>query len=656
MGINQKPTKPTSLRSAYTNLLIDKISRITGNGTLPKRKLPTARLAVFCVLVAVTLGAISFGEGMYDSKFHYDPAIHYRIQLNTDSITSEDLTKAMPVLNKRLELFAGAGNFKIEDAESGLELYLPKAAFHSQNITSTVDMLLTSPGKLFLVNINPEDASEFRSAPLESADIEDLKISQGSIDGINPTDYGIAESEYRYLKFKLSDSAREKMNYDLSASWDDNFFISQDMGSDPTLSYLFKLNSSKDEGYYRVLLASGSDNFLNTAINNWQGTTMPDGIEVVEDFEQNAHWQKPSDITHPGELQKTRSEISGEDAIVVAFRTTGSDYAPGEIFDIETEYKARYDAIGQPYAFGIYTRFGRTYMVFKTSSARMGQPVYNMLRACDDMDICAGPACATIGLANSSAVVVPGTDDTLSLRVRTSYDTDMTKVSNLKSFASTYDEKNFLLSAGQGYILSGSVAGTPEDSSIVFDTLCNSKATKISKNNAWVLDLMASIINSETTMRPMEYVGDSSDIDGIKPGVPDYDTNRYSSAIKKIKEAKNVKAVSTDGQYMEIVLDIKADDKMPEKFDKQVREIMKEIDFGNTSLVCVSIYPSIPSESAKTGVEIRKNLYTCYNSVYSLWDSRYSVETFASGDYEEYAYQIRSLMDQLRYDEFADRY
>lgn len=655
MSINHKSFKPASLKSACTTC-IEKIQKnLSSDGSLgsgpPVRKF----WILFAILLAATT-VLGIGSSIYNAQFRYDPAIHYQVELTTDNMTPENLNKAKPVLDKRLTTFAGAGNYKIDYTDSDMTLTVPKSAFHGQNITSTVEMLLTGPAKLYLVNVNPENPSEFNKIKLKDSDIEELSIAHGRIKGINPIDYDIEDSEYDYLKITIKSSVIDNADYELSGDWEDNYYLAQDLGNDISSSYNFKLYDAKENGSYKLMIASGSSNLLNTAIQNWTGSHIPAGINVVENYEQNAHWERVSEIPDAGKLQKSHAALTGEDLITVAFRTTASDYAPGEVYDIESEYKARFDAIGQPYAFGTYERFGRTYMVFKTSASRMGKPIYKMLQACDNIDICAGPACATIGISNASASVTKSPDGSSKFRVRTSYDTDVQKITNLKEFASTYGEKEYLLSLGQGYIMSGSTKNLPQDSSIEFETLYNTKSTKMTSGNSWILDLLDTIINSETTMRPMEFVGDSSNIDNIAPGIADFDTNLYADKIKKIHDAGNVKAISTDGQYMEIVLDIKSGKDMPEKFAKQVRSIMKTLAFDKTSLKCVSIYPEIPGKNEKTGVEIYKNIYTCHDSLYSLWGNKYSVDVYASGDYEEYSYEIRSLIDEYRYEELSDRY
>lgn len=604
----------------------------------------------FAVPVGIIIAVLVFLLANSLMKYKYNPDTDYMFELGADNFTVAEYEEAEPILKARLDLFAGKNNYSLEKDGTMLKLCLPKEVFHGEDAQGTLKSFVTRPAEPYVCNSNPDSPSERNSFKLRSSEIEEISIEHGTVSGVNPKDFRIESDEYDYIRIKLSDKAMKRIDEEFPDSWDMNLSILQDISGQFQPIYGVTLFADQQAGYFDVVLNTGSRNLLETTVYNWTNAKMPQAFTI---FDHNCEWEDPEHISNAG-LKQTSESSFGDDAIILSFKTASRDCSSGEILDIGNVLKLKFDAIGEPYAFGTNTSSGYTYFMIKTSPEKLGWPVFRAICTYYDYTVTASYATKYLTTKNSDAEVTDEADGTHKLIITCTNEYYTDGLARLKEIADSETDGAVKLVLDNGYMLNGHIISK---NTLEFDRLCDKANSKITDDNVWLLDLVSSTINCDTDTEMIEFQRGSIAGREDELGLSDFDAERYENAIAEIEEKFDDCTVYINGTYMSVTLNGEYGKNMPKEFVKQVDSILKILDFKNCDLSWMTIRPCKPTNGKSTEVDIYKHLYTCSEPLDKYaGNGRFYVDTYTDGAYSEYADELVQTIDKYRNKYLSETY
>ena len=306
------------------------------SGKKPKKK------GVFYVSILVAVLAVVLCFYVFAAK-KGQKAYHIVLSVS-DSFGANDYATAKTILKKRLDLFSDGKEYTMTETDGRIDLSLPADAFLAKGIEYTLRGYITRPMRLYLVD--QDDYSIF--AEVNPEDIEEVEIRSGSIPGVQASEYGIQDENYRYLEIQLTEDFLEKNSQLFHAGR--NLVFAQDIEAFPLGFYYYYTFKSENAGVYDVLNNDYEDRIFNLLIYNMTSPKYAESFYFTIDPNSYVSWETKKSQNW-GKMQRVPNDLHGK--TVTFIWNLYDDDTEGTIQDITSAMKARLDAMEIPYAFGI---------------------------------------------------------------------------------------------------------------------------------------------------------------------------------------------------------------------------------------------------------------------------------------------------------------
>lgn len=326
-------------------------------------------LSLFIPIVLVASTIIGLVLGNITSFKSKDDFYHITVS-NTQDMTDKDYD----ILEERVKIFSDGNKYSIDVSDNKLDLYLPASAFAENDIEYVLNAYLIRPINLYAFDSeskNPKD-----NIFIDRDDINEVKVLDGPIEGIDAAKYEIGTEDYKYFSVTLNDEFISKNKSKLN-EYGKNFAFAQDI--DNTNGFYHYYTFPQDDGKtFYILNNDLSNNFVNLLEYNLTHESLSVSLtDYVIDINSKATWQNTEDAKVVGNNQCNFDDFS-EGTITLSYRAYSS-FSEGENLDTEKAFKQRFDVLGNKYAFGSYSDENNTFYIVKTTIDNLNLPIINVI-------------------------------------------------------------------------------------------------------------------------------------------------------------------------------------------------------------------------------------------------------------------------------------
>ena len=354
---------------------------------LRKRRLIRLGILAAAVILLAVIGITHFVRNFshYHMKMKDTASTHFEWD------SEEDAAKMVPILRRKLDIFAGRNNYELTGSGKEITVTIPLDLFNDANPDSIVNYYLSYPYSTFAIcSVNEKgdvagtydlDAVEFipeNEVSFNPSDIEDISISEDPIPiGQDST------ARIRHLEMVLSEKAAEDASRLLSGKGtlltievDDSMYCYAYSAGDGRTLYALDLNAVDSEQFEAMThcTLSGQEgqaltvedleggDFYGLLADNFSGDHDAFIRPTSRHTEMIVDWERKSAGSESGEFQCAPEEVKGKSALV-AYEIEYSP-TPGDRGKNIAALKTRLDALETAYAFGI-NRFDDNVVVVK---------------------------------------------------------------------------------------------------------------------------------------------------------------------------------------------------------------------------------------------------------------------------------------------------
>lgn len=293
-----------------------------------------------------------------------------------DDMSVQDFNSAIDILKGRLDVFAGEGNYRLDVDEDSVMLSLPNDRFGDQGAENDLTFYLAWPVQLYLGN--EESMTRYKTVPISRSDIASATIQQGSIDGVNPEDFGLGKN-YQYVRLELTDEFASENAKAIEALGKSPYYLYQDI-EEPGFQWWYAYPTD-EKNVMDILVDEQQENCLETLVYDYTSEPLAGAFDYSIALPEDAlQWETPGEGRATGENQVAVGEIDATAPVTVSYSMYAKDsQSEGDLLDMDTNLRNRLDALGQPYAVGTYDeqlkRNGRdvtnSYLVVRMSPERV---------------------------------------------------------------------------------------------------------------------------------------------------------------------------------------------------------------------------------------------------------------------------------------------
>lgn len=464
-----------------------------------------------------------------------DYASMYHIILTVgDKVTVREFNEALPILTERLDLFTGGEPYEMKVGDDFIDLYLPKDAFGEVEIEQALKCYITRITDLYIFDKASGAYLTMKKAALGRDDLESVTLMDGTIDGVDATEYGIETPTYQYIVVTLTDQCAQRYRQEIT-EWGEKLAFGQDIDSTPTNYYYHYTFPAGDGKTFYILNNDLGGHFAELVVYNFTHAPLPLSFGITIDLNSNVKWQRLEEALVAGENQREASEVIG-DTVTFLIRNYTKDLTTGELLDLETEMKARLDILEQPYAYGEVENPEYFIFAVKTGLEHMGEPIINLFDNYNTINLRTNFVEAVVNCESLSWEKDGDGTYRVALKVG-SYDID--DLAKLSGWMAEQDGGTLFLTNSIGIpLLSADINQQIEDGTVTFRHLCFDNigdGANITDENIWIFRLMDQAWNKSQSKISLSVVDTQMNLDGM---VMSPDESKYG--ISYSQEAKNI--------------------------------------------------------------------------------------------------------------------
>ncbi|MGN0373517.1 MAG: serine/threonine protein kinase, partial [Enterocloster sp.] len=524
-----------------------------------------------------------------------------------DNISVKGFNDAVETLKERLDIFSGDKEFGLEVVEDKVDLYLPKSELGNYDLPYMLRCYLTRATDLYAfknedVGYNPE------KFVLNREDMEEVMILEGTLDGVNAEEYGIASETYPYIKIILTDACAEKHKEEIE-SWGDSFCFAQDMSVDSY--YYFNTFAEGDGKTFYILNKDLEGPCLDLTYYNLTHEPLEKSFRFWIDLSYRGSWDDVETAEEVGENQCNMEAITGK-TVTACYTSFTDKLSAGELLDTEKALKERLDALGVPYAFGWEEQEGKTIAAVKTGVERMGQPIIATLGNWYGVTLRAG--LIEEKLYNSDApkfIYEKNADDTYRIRLEVDSSSARTSIKEFFNQMEASGGGELFLNVNDRPFLSASVDAAVSENSIVFDQVYLPEISQITDETLWVVKYVETMVTGTKLPRNMScFQGDYFMISDNPLDMNDLEFGVSYEALEKEWEnalyvdQEEAATVTIDGSTVRVTYDLEVNEEIPEAVLRLGKETYEKIDFENSAFRELAVYFIKENDEQKERVRV----------------------------------------------------
>lgn len=320
------------------------------------------------LVVAITVSTVF---GIVSKKSVKSDKESYHITITKpDNITDNDIN----ILKDRIKIFSDDQKYSMDISGEKIDLYLPISAFAENDIEYVLNAYLIRPVNLYAFDSESKNSQD--NLFISRDDINEIKVLDGPIEGIDAAKYGIGTDDYKYFRVTLKDDFVSKNKSKLN-EFGKNFAFAQDMNNFDQFYHYYTFPQEDGKTFY-ILNNDLSNNFVNLLEYNLTHESLSVSLnDYVIDINSKVSWQNTENINVVGNNQCNFDDFS-EGTITLSYRTY-SKLSEGKNLDAEKAFKKRFDVLENKYAFGSYSDKENTFYVVKTTIDKLNLPLINAI-------------------------------------------------------------------------------------------------------------------------------------------------------------------------------------------------------------------------------------------------------------------------------------
>ncbi|MDE7312111.1 MAG: serine/threonine protein kinase [Eubacterium sp.] len=323
----------------------------------------------------------SIADDMENPRSFYDENTMYYITMQADErMSAKEFSEGAEIIKGRLDQLAGQEAYAMQVHDDKIEFAMPKTCFGDISVEKALKCYISRSIELFAFSSTSADMERFR---ISRGDIESVELLNGSIKGVNASQYGYDGETYPYLQIILSDQCAREHRSQIE-EWGDSFVFAQDMGRHGQNFYYYTF--PKGDGKTFFVINDDGERYNQMVAYNLSREPLSDPFSFVITVNDVA-WENVNSIDTSGKNQCNADELKEDTVSVVYTAYSADEWTDGQWMDVKKILKERLDALDQPYAFGIQAQDAweaaenSVNVVIRTGTEHMGEPVMYWLAA-----------------------------------------------------------------------------------------------------------------------------------------------------------------------------------------------------------------------------------------------------------------------------------
>lgn len=304
-----------------------------------------------------------------------DETVHITLNVS-DNLKVKDYELTKELLQGRLDTFTEVKGFRLYESGGKFDFFLPRSLLGEEAAIDILRCYLSRPVRLYMEDL--ENRAKYMEVPREA--IKDVAVREGTIPGVDASEYGIADSPYRYISLTLNDQFAEK-NKQEYLSWKNPVFA-QDMVECPDLYYYHPTFSAGDGKTFYLLIDDKTAHHTLTDVLAFNLThpSYPEGFTFVIDVNNQVQWEE----VQPGKGSKGKLQCNANDfetGTVTFVLASFAQPSEGETIDLLNALRERMDALGNPYAIGLKKDDPDFCVAVKTLPDHINREIIELIRS-----------------------------------------------------------------------------------------------------------------------------------------------------------------------------------------------------------------------------------------------------------------------------------
>ena len=541
------------------------------------------------------------------------PPMHITLYVPND-MTVREFNTAQSILKERLDILTGGQEYQWKAMEDQIDLMIPASAFAELQPESVLRCYLSRPAEIYLIDLS--DKTKYTAVKRD--DIEKVTLLNGTIAGFNPAEYGIGTPTYQYIEIVLKDSfiaAHPEIK-----NWEKPVFA-QDVETHSDLWFYFCTIPTADQKTFYMVNNDLGGYFSELVVYNMTHEPLPKAFTFIVDLSTSTDWQDPADTAQPGKNQ-CAMEKARPDSVIFTLRA--GQFTAGQKMDAESVLKARLDAFGSPYAFGVVQESDKNLRFVVMMPARQASlSIIDLLRQSYSFSLQAGLVKMSLSF---STLQVSGDPDNSGFTLTCA--SDASKAETLKELGAFAVEKDVpvYLTLDNFPLFTVQREELARDGAMRVTGFCDLENNRvvsrpIDQKTMWIVDVMQSVLQHPslplTLTRESCQLGiDSSgnlmtEKDFLIPWL--YDKDALAALVKPVCPDAQVYVKNSS---VSVSLDLPVDGELPLKAPELAKQIYEALDFEHLDAKQLAVY--LISENDETSERARiffsKNPQTIYSS------------------------------------------
>ncbi len=551
--------------------------------------------ALTAVFLCGVIGIAGSGFALDHYLWYSDLDTKYHIVLTApENMTAAEFKDATERVTERVHILSDGKRYTVDANGDEIELIIPRETFGEITLNDMLKCYISRATVLYFTTNTVYDIETgkdiIQQVEIPRESITSVTVKQGTIPGVEDiSEYDIENTEsYEYLEIVL-DEKFVKDNKDTLDFYGEKLVIAQDKVGNDNYYYYHTFRDKKANVFY-ILSEEKHSTVGEVIAYNLTHEPLADSLYIKTAIA--AVWENVKDAEIKGKNQCNVKDLKGETVTIKYKASTYSQITEGEWSDTTRAFKARLDALGQPYAFGSAYNEPNTITV-RTSPERLNENLMHFISERQPA-IKGGYSKADIPNTYSDDYNLKVISDEKGIYVQIdALDEDDEKIFRqlAANAAANKSDRIYLADEWTGVnILSGVASENSKGDSLRFNEITFMPEKTITEENRWVVDLVEAVYcNSlKTGITYSEFnFSDFTETEektfALNPDLADLKN--------KISEIADVRFVELEQGTLKVALNLEVNEELPEKAIEIAKKIYKLTDFENSDFESLYIYP-----------------------------------------------------------------
>lgn len=541
-----------------------------------------------------------------------------QIILHGDDMTEEEYAASIQLLEERLNIFTG-GRYTITTKDQQATIEVPHSAFFDKEEAYVLRAYLSRPIELYLYHTESTGLGLPDFIQVKRSDLEAVTLHEGHLPGVDVSELGIETENYKYFQITLTEDFAAENKAQL-ALWGKNIAFGQDLETafDSGVVYSHFTYASEDSRNLYIINNDTEGPFSDLFLYNLTHDPLPVPFtfRVIDLFE----WENPAESDTPGTKQVTEPELI-DNQVTLVYDYYDSDADLPELLKLELAMKARFDALGFPYAYGKKANQPASF-VFKTSAEHINEELAQVLGVSAGAPKLSSDLCQLCSLGQYQLKVVEQKNGTYALHLQVPEDdwyhtADI--LEEMTGFLTENGSSKLYLTIDDMRFASTEITEPITDGFLLFTNCHLADLDTIDADHSYLYNLIPVLAdNLDHNMYQLELSYVSFDADSpMMYGLP------ASSAAKELQTIQSaILAIAPDATVYRnentvyVQLSVPVDEQLPENGLALVQQVYEAANLKESTFS--SLLVAMIKEDDAAGERCRVSFHKSYSTLYEV--------------------------------------